>query len=66
MESVSVAAQRALTGNEVGVAPGRRADLVALRAATVREALAFAPADRVVIRAGRVISGHAPHPEMNC
>ena len=37
-----------------GPAPGLAADLVLLRAASVREAVAMAAADRIVVRAGRV------------
>jgi len=36
--------------------PGARADLVAIRARSVQEAIAFAPADRWVWRAGRLVS----------
>jgi hypothetical protein len=32
---------------------GERADLVAVKAATVREAIAFGPAERIVWRNGR-------------
>ena len=46
----------------LGLAPAVPAagDLVALRAATVREAIAFGPADRIVLRHGRLVSGELP------
>jgi cytosine/creatinine deaminase len=49
--SVSDAPARAL-GRRAELAPGARADLVAVRAATVREAIAFGPSDRIVWRRG--------------
>ena len=39
----------------VSVAPGDRADLLAVRAATVREAIAFGPNDRMVWHRGRTV-----------
>ena len=50
-ESVSAAPARAL-GRTAEIAPGAPADLVAVRAATVREAIAFGPSDRIVWRRG--------------
>jgi cytosine/creatinine deaminase len=46
----------------LGLAPADPAagELVALRAATVREAIAFGPADRIVLRHGRLVSGELP------
>lgn len=38
-----------------GVHPGQKADLVALRATTVRDAIAWAAPDRVVVHAGRLV-----------
>jgi cytosine deaminase len=49
--SVSAAAARAL-GRRAEIAAGYPADLVAVRAATVREAIAFGPPDRIVWRRG--------------
>ena len=54
-ETVSTDARRA-----IGVAPaalevGGSADLLAVKASTIREAIAFSPADRVVIRHGRIM-----------
>ena len=40
----------------IRVAPGHVADLLAVRAGSLREALASAPADRVVLKGGRVVS----------
>ena len=56
-ESVSVDVVAALTGHRPTLAAGERADLVALRAASPREAIAFAPAERVVVHRGRVVAG---------
>ena len=39
----------------VSVAPGDRADLLAVRAATVREAIAFGPNDRMVLHRGHTV-----------
>jgi cytosine deaminase len=39
-----------------GAEPGRVADLLAVRAANLGEAIAFAPGDRFVISAGRLVS----------
>jgi cytosine deaminase len=40
----------------IRVAPGHVADLLAVRAGSLREALASAPADRIVFKGGRVVS----------
>jgi len=48
-------AARILRLEAVTVAPGDRADLVAVRAATVREAIAFGPNDRMVWHRGRTV-----------
>jgi len=57
LHSVSAAPRIAM-----GMAPADPAsgDLVAVRAATVREAIAFGPADRIVVRHGRLVSGVIP------
>jgi cytosine deaminase len=57
LHSVS-AAPRRLMGLEP--ADPRSGDLVAVRAATVREAIAFGPADRIVVRGGRLVAGTLP------
>jgi cytosine deaminase len=49
--SVTTAPARAL-GRSAGIAVGASGDLVAVRAATVREAIAFGPSDRIVWRHG--------------
>ena len=50
-------AARALMGRAaVAIEPGAAADLLASKAPTVRAAGAGAPADRVVLRAGRVVA----------
>jgi len=41
-----------------GTAVGEVADLVLVPARTTREAIAFGPPGRVVIRAGRVVDAH--------
>jgi cytosine deaminase len=52
-DSVSNAARTALGIPPTTITPGAPADLLAVRASTLREAIAFAPADRIVWRAGR-------------
>ncbi len=53
--SVTDGARCALGRPPTSVAPGQPADLLAAPAANVREAIAFAPHDRIVIRGGRVV-----------
>jgi cytosine deaminase len=60
VHAVSGAARAVLGLPAVSVAPGSVADLVALPARSAREAVAFAPAQRLVLRAGRVVAGAAP------
>ena len=55
--AVSGAARAALGLQAAGVVPGAVADLVLVAAGSVREAVAFAPFGRTVLRAGRVVSG---------
>jgi cytosine deaminase len=43
-------------GRRADIRPGASADLIAVRAATVREAIAFGPSDRVVWRNGQRVS----------
>jgi len=54
-EAISTASRRAMGLPRAGVAPGDAAELLAIRARSLREAIAFAPADRVVIHRGRVL-----------
>jgi cytosine deaminase len=54
---VSTATRLAMRLGHAGTAPGDLADLVLLPAQSVREAVAFAPPGRVVIRSGRVVAG---------
>jgi cytosine/creatinine deaminase len=56
LDAVSGAAHLALSGRRPAIRPGSCADLVAMPARTVREALAFAPSARTVIYKGRLIS----------
>ncbi len=56
--AVSGAARRALGLPAAGVVPGAVADLVLIAAGSVREAVAFAPLGRTVLKAGRVVSGN--------
>lgn len=53
---VTGAARSVLGGPPAGPTPGARADLVAIRADSVGEAIALAPGDRMVWRAGQLIS----------
>ncbi len=56
LHCVSGAVRMAVTGNVDTIAVGSRADLVAIEASTVREALAFQPGSRMVFHAGRRVS----------
>ncbi len=55
-EAVSNDARRALGLREISIGVGETADLLAIRAGSLREAIATAHPDRVVIRAGRVVA----------
>jgi cytosine deaminase len=55
-EAVSTAARRAMGLDEVRIEPGRPADLLAVRATTLRDAVASAPGDRVVFARGRLVA----------
>jgi cytosine deaminase len=55
--SVSGAARTALGLQPAGITVGDIADLVLVPAASIREAIAFGPAGRTVIRSGRVVAG---------
>ncbi|WP_182113210.1 MULTISPECIES: amidohydrolase family protein [unclassified Actinotalea] len=50
------AARAVLRLPQAGPVVGRRADLLAVRAASLGDAIALAPADRLVLRSGRVVS----------
>lgn len=54
-DAVSANSSRVMRLESVSVAPGQRADLLAVRAATVREAIAFGPNDRMVWHRGRTV-----------
>jgi cytosine deaminase len=54
-DAVSANSARLMRLESVSVAPGDRADLVAVRSATVREAIAFGPNDRMVWHRGRTV-----------
>ena len=51
--TVADEARRAAGSEAAGVAPGAPADLLAVRAGSLREAIAFGPPDRIVWRRGR-------------
>jgi len=63
LRSVSTYAWRALGRGGAGeageLAAGNIADLVAIPAASVREAIAYGPSGRLVVHRGRLISGDA-------
>ena len=61
-EAVSAGARAAMGLSPVEIVPGAPADLLAVRAGSVREALATCTPDRVVLREGRVVS-HPPAQE---
>lgn len=60
-DAVSAQARRAMGLPPVAVAPGAPAELLAIRAGSVREALATATAERLVVHAGRVVARTAVH-----
>lgn len=57
LATVTCAARRALGAPAVEVRPGSSADLVAVPAASAREAIALQPPGRLTIRGGRVVAG---------
>ena len=54
--AVSVSARAVMGLPPVAVEAGAPAELLAIRAATVREAVALAPADRIVFHRGAVVA----------
>jgi cytosine deaminase len=62
--AVSDAARTALGLPPVTVAAGAPADLLAVRAPTLRAAIATAGADRLVIRAGRIVARTTSHRDL--
>lgn len=62
MEAVSTVGRRVLGLPAAGIAVGAAAELVALPARSVREAIGFAPGSRIVVHAGRVVSGGTAEP----
>lgn len=60
-EAVSSQARHAMGLPPVAVVPGAPAELLAIRAATVREAVASAGAERLVLHAGRVVARTTVH-----
>lgn len=61
--SISAAARRALGLPTVTITPGAPAELLAIRASSVREAIATADAGRVVIHRGRIVARTTVHRE---
>lgn len=66
-DAVSRAVRLVMGLDEVTITPGSPAELLAIKAATVREAVAAAPADRMVFHRGRLVartttSTHLPEP----
>lgn len=57
-ESVSTESAKVLGRSVLGIRAGAPADLVAVRADTVREAIAFGAPERIVWRAGVRVTGH--------
>jgi cytosine deaminase len=57
LESVTQAPRRLMGRPDAVPEDG---DLVAVRSATVREAIAFGPADRIVLHRGRLVAGELP------
>ena len=56
MDAVTSGARDVMGLPIAGPIPGARADLVAIRAASLGDAVAFASADRIVLHRGRVVS----------
>jgi cytosine deaminase len=56
-EACSTSVRHALGAPPVHLRAGSPAELVAVRAGSVREAIAFQPADRITIHRGRVVAG---------
>jgi cytosine deaminase len=54
--AVSAASRAAMGLPAVDIVPGSPAELLAVRAASVREAIATAPAGRIVVHRGRVVA----------
>lgn len=54
--AVSNAVRKAIGLPEIHLEPGAPAELLAVRAANIREAVAAAPADRIVIHQGRIVA----------
>ena len=69
LDAVTAGARSVMHLPPAGVFPGATADLLAVRAGSVGEAIAFAPMDRMVFHAGRLVATTsvstqiAPHPE---
>jgi cytosine deaminase len=60
---VSVAARTVIGAGAGSVTVGSPAELVAIPAATIREAIAFGPPGRLVVHEGRVVAGGPTHTE---
>jgi cytosine/creatinine deaminase len=56
LAAVTSAGRQIMGLPEVAIAPGFPADLVAVRAVSVRDAMATGAADRIVVRGGRVVA----------
>lgn len=61
-EAVSGAARRAIGRGSAAIAPGCPADLLAVRADSLRQAIATGPSERMVWRRGHPVSAAPPHP----
>jgi cytosine/creatinine deaminase len=55
--AVSTSARATMGLDGAGIVPGAPAELVTIPAGSLREAMAYGPADRIVIHRGRVVSG---------
>lgn len=56
VEAITNGARSVLGLPQAGAVPGFAADLLAVRASSLADAVAFAPADRVVLHAGRIVA----------
>jgi cytosine deaminase len=62
---VSANVRRLAGRGAAGTEPGQVADLIAINATSVRQVIAEAPADRIVLRGGRVVARTVAHTDLN-
>jgi cytosine deaminase len=65
LATVTANVRRLADRPEAGTAPGQVADLIAVRATSVRQLIAEAPVDRIVLKGGRVVAHTETRTELN-